>query len=79
MYSLNCCDILDVLYIADGEAARSKTFGSVICFQLGEIEFHQFNIQELIETTNQSTNPLEWTNFVKLCHHRFIEYPHVPT
>ncbi|CAF0893937.1 unnamed protein product, partial [Adineta ricciae] len=41
-----------------------------------ETEFHALNIQELSETID-SMNPLKWSNFVKLCRHRFIEYPHV--
>ncbi|CAF1249574.1 unnamed protein product [Adineta ricciae] len=66
----------DALYFAASKGTRNKTHGGVICFQLRETEFHVFNIQELSETID-SMNPLKWSNFVKLCRRRFIEYPHV--
>ncbi|UJR23924.1 hypothetical protein I4U23_026896 [Adineta vaga] len=67
----------DALYIAVSKGARNKTLGGVICFQLRETELNQFNIQELSETVEYSMNPLKWSNFVKLCRRRFVEYPHV--
>ncbi|CAF5138033.1 unnamed protein product, partial [Rotaria sp. Silwood1] len=59
------------------KSALSKTCGGVICFQIRDIEYHQFNVQELNETAEESSNPLEWSNFVKLCRRRFAEYPHM--
>ncbi|CAF1181742.1 unnamed protein product [Adineta steineri] len=67
----------DALYRAVSKARRSKTLDGVVCSQLRDIEFYQFNIQELNETTEKSTDPLEWCNFVQLCRRRFAEYPHM--
>ncbi|CAF1068602.1 unnamed protein product [Adineta steineri] len=70
-------DFESPLEVAVSKARRSGTLGGIICFQPRDIEFHQFNIQELHETTEEYTDPLEWCNFVKLCRRRFAEYPHM--
>ncbi|CAF1123150.1 unnamed protein product [Rotaria sordida] len=67
----------DALHRAMSKSALNKTCGGVICFQIRDIEYHQFNVQELNETAEESSNPLEWSNFVKLCRRRFAEYPHM--
>ncbi|CAF1410479.1 unnamed protein product, partial [Rotaria sordida] len=68
---------LDALYVANKKGLRNQTLGGVICFQLGESELSQFKIQELTEKLEQCNDPLEWSNFVKLCRRRFHEYPHM--
>jgi len=55
---LKCCDLLDALYRATKKAQTGGTLGGVIGFQLHELDFKQFSIQELIETAG-SADPLE--------------------
>jgi hypothetical protein len=77
IYKLHCYAFLDALFYAGMKSQRHQTMGGVICFKLSTAEYNKFGIEELIPTTEYSDDPLEWSNFVRLCRHNFVQYPHV--
>lgn len=48
----------------------------VLCFAVSKIEFNQFSIFDLHINTQPSDDPLDWSNFVRLCRRNITEYPH---
>jgi hypothetical protein len=55
---------------------RNKTLGVVMFFAISRTEFNQFSIFDLRISTQPADDPLDWSNFVRLCQRNVIEYPH---
>lgn len=67
--------ILDALFIARLKNNRYKTHTGVISFKISSTDYSTFKIQEIIP--GQSGDPLEWSNFVRLCRRDYVRYPHI--
>lgn len=48
----------------------------MICFSLSRTEYNKFSIYDLNRSAEPSNDPLEWSNFVRLCRRQMMEYPH---
>ncbi|CAF1519914.1 unnamed protein product, partial [Adineta ricciae] len=44
------------------KSTESNIYGGIICFKLRDVGFNRFNTQDLNETTQESTNSLQWVN-----------------
>jgi hypothetical protein len=55
---------------------RNKTLGVVICFAISRTEFNQLSIFDLRLDAQSANDPLDWSNFVRLCRRNVAEYPH---